>query len=295
MLSNTIAMKRFLKFSKRFLLFLLLVCILAITYIRCTRLTDEVMYEMNDVTYDVYTTGLNHEEFFYEVEGDVTLHAVLFKPDSIIPIGTIIHFPGGGMHIPTSEQSYTPFLEKGFQIFNYERRSLGQSTGVGNNSKVLLEDALYVFDQLVQNPQIKNTPIILWGQSMGGPYATSVAAANQDIIRGLVLEGTFSSFPDIGKEFAHILHLERFSWIVPFIMNNDFPVEEVIKKITKPTIIIHSTKDETVPYELGEKIYKASNKENTEFWTVDSKHIGALYKYESVYLSKFEKLINNRN
>lgn len=286
-------MKRILKFTKRFFFLLLLGGMLAIIYIRCTRLTDDVMYKMNDVTYDVYTTDLNHEEFFYEVEDDVTLHAVLFKPDSMTPIGTIIHFPGGGMHIPTSEKSYTPFLEKGFQIFNYERRGLGQSTGVGNNSKELLEDAIYVFDQIVQNPKIKNTPIILWGQSMGGPYATSVAAANQDTIDGLILEGTFSSFPDIGKEFAHILHLERFSWIVPFIMNNDFPVAEVIKEISKPTVIIHSTNDDTVPYELGEKIYKASNKENTEFWTVDSKHIGALYTYESIYLSKFIQLVDN--
>ena len=81
--------------------------------------------------------------------------------------------------------------------------------------------------------------------------------------------------------------------MVPFIMNNDFPVETLIKEITKPTIIIHSTKDETVPYKLGEKIYNASNKENTEFWQVDSKHIGELYDYESAYISKFEKLLNH--
>ncbi len=251
------------------------------------------MYQMGGATYNTYITDLSHEEFFYKVGDDVSLHAVLFKPDSMPPIGTIIHFPGGGMHIPTSEQSYQPFLEKGFQIVNYERRSLGQSTGVADNSKELLEDALYVFDQVVQLPHIKNMPIILWGQSMGGPYATSVAAVNQDRINGLILEGTFSSFPDIGKEFAHVLHLERMSWVAPILMNNDFPVDEVIKEITIPTIIIHSTKDDTVPYELGEKIYKASNKENTEFWTVDSKHIGALYKYESAYLSKFEQLINH--
>jgi pimeloyl-ACP methyl ester carboxylesterase len=251
------------------------------------------MYQTNGLAYDTYTTNYNHEEFFYKIDSEVTLHGVLFKPDSIAPIGTIVHFAGGGMHIPNSEKLYKPLLEKGFQIFNYERRNLGQSTGVANNSKVLLEDALYIFDQILQQPQIKNTPIILWGQSMGGPYATSVAGANQDRISGLILEGTFSSFPDIGKEFAHVLHLENYSWMVPLIMNNDFPIEELIKKITKPTIVIHSTKDETVPYKLGEKIYHASNKENTEFWQVDSKHIGALYDYESIYISKFEKLINN--
>lgn len=285
-------MKRFLKFIKWTFLFLILISVGIILYVRYTRLTDEVMYETNDVTYDTYTSKFNHKEFFYEIEDRVTLHAVLFKPDSIAPIGTIVHFPGGGMHIPASEKTYKPLLEMGFQIYNYERRGLGRSTGVGDNSKVLLSDALFIFDQLVQDPQIKNAPIIIWGQSMGGPYATSVAAENQDAIQGLILEGTFSSFPDIGKEFAHVLHLESISWIVPLIMNNDFPVTETIKEISRPTIIIHSTKDDTVPYELGEKIYAASNKSNTRFWQVDSKHIGAIYDYEEQYVAKFLELTN---
>ena len=128
---------------------------------------------------------------------------------------------------------------------------------------------------------------------MGGPYATSVGAIHQDKIKGLVLEGTFSSFPDIGKEFAGALHLEKMTWLIPLIMNNDFPSDETIQNIDKPIVIIHSTKDETVSYKLGEKLYEASNKEQTEFWQVDSKHIRALYDYEATYMSKFEKLLHN--
>ncbi|MEP0263140.1 alpha/beta fold hydrolase [Dokdonia sp.] len=252
-----------------------------------------MMYQTNGLVYDRYTTVYNCEEFFYKVDTTVTLHGVLFKPDSIPPIGTIFHFPGGGMHIPNSELLYKSLLEKGFQIFNYERRNLGQSTGIANNSKVLLKDALYVFDQVLQQPQVKNTPVVLWGQSMGGPYAISVAKMHQDKIKGLILEGTFSSFPDIGKEFAGAVHLKNFTWLIPLIMNNDFPSEEAIQELYKPTVIIHSTNDETVPYKLGEKLYNASNKEHTEFWQVDSRHIRALYDYEPTYISKFNQLINN--
>ncbi len=286
-------MKRFLKFTKWIFLFLVAVCIVSIIYIRYTRLTDEIMYQTSNQAYDTYKSDFNHEEFFYKIDNSVTLHGVLFKPDSILPIGTIIHFSGGGMTIPNSESLYAPFLEKGYQIFNYERRGLGQSTGVANNSKVLLQDALYIFDQLLQNQQINNTPVLLWGQSMGGAFATSVALANQNMIQGLVLEGTFSSFPDIGKEFASVLNLENFKWLIPLIMNNDFPADTVIQKIEKPIVIIHSIKDETVPFKLGNKLYKASNQKYTEFWEVDSKHIKAILDYESEYVSKFEKMLQN--
>lgn len=286
-------MKRILNFVKWTFLLLIIFCVSIILYVRYARLTDQMMYQTNDLSYDTYSTDFAHEEFFFNIDTKVTLHGVLFKPDSIPVIATIFHLPGGGMHIPNSESLYRPLLEKGYQIFNYERRGLGQSTGVANNSKVLLQDALFVFDQIMKESQIKNTPTIIWGQSMGGPYATSVAAMYQDKINGLILEGTFSSFPDIGKEFAGAVHLENFTWVIPLIMNNDFPAEEIIRKLHKPTVIIHSTNDETVPYELGEKLYKVSDKEYTEFWQVDSKHLRAMFDYEPDYISKFDTLINN--
>ncbi len=286
-------MKRVLSFAKWLSLFLLLISMGILLYIRYARLTDKLMYETNGLTYDTYITNYTHKEFHYTVEDDVRLHGVLFIPDSITPIATIVHFPGGGMHIPNSESLYKPLLEKGYQIFNYERRGLGQSTGEATNSKVLLQDALFVFDQVMKESQIKNTPIVIWGQSMGGPYATSVAAMNQHKIKGLVLEGTFSSFPQISTEFASVLNLENFKWLIPLIMNNDFPVEEAIQKIEKPIVIIHSINDETVPFKLGEKSYKGSNKESTEFWQIDSKHLRAMFDYESDYISKFDTLIDN--
>lgn len=61
---------------------------------------------------------LNHEELFFKVDHDVILHGVLFKPDSIAPIGTIFHYSDTGMHLMSSiQESYKPLLKKGFQIF----------------------------------------------------------------------------------------------------------------------------------------------------------------------------------
>lgn len=74
-------------------------------------------------------------------------------------------------------------------------------------------------------------------------------------------------------------------------MNNDFPAEKEIKNLTIPTMIIHSKTDRQVPYELGKKIFEAANKNNTEFWDIDSKHIKGIYDYEKRYVGEFMKII----
>jgi len=117
------------------------------------------------------------------------------------------------------------------------------------------------------------------------------AVERPEDINGLILEGTFSSFPDIGKVYAGALNLENFKWTVPLIMNNDFPADKGIKNLTVSTVIIHNKSDKQVPYELGRKIYEAANKNITKFWEIDSKHIMGIYDYEEHYVGEFMRLI----
>jgi pimeloyl-ACP methyl ester carboxylesterase len=246
---------------------------------------------MNGTDYSEFQSKLNYEEFYFDVDKDVKLHGVLFKPDSIISIGTIFHYSGKGMHLNSSmQESYKPLLNKGFQIFCFERRNFGKSNGQATNTLTLKKDALLIFDKIVAMENVAEKPVIIWGQSLGGTFATMNANQRKEKISGLILEGTFGSFPDIGKVYANALNLENFKWIVPLIMNNDFPAKEEIKKLTIPTLVIHSKTDKQVPYELGREIFEAGNKSNTEFWDIDSKHIMGIYDYEDKYVEEFIKM-----
>lgn len=286
-------MKKILKTIKWLVITIVSILIITVLWIRFSRFTDTMIYKTNGLTYDSFQTEYAHQEYYFEVDKNVKIHAVLFKSDSLIPIGTIIHYSGKGMHLMSSQKYYKPILDKGFQVFSFERRNFGKSTGTDDNSVRLKKDALYVFDEILKNKEIKGIPIIIWGQSLGGAFATMNAAERQEKIKGVILEGTFSSFPDIGKVYANALHMENFKAFVPLLMNNDFPTEKKIKKIKKPVLIIHSYNDKQVPYELGEKLYESSNKDNTEFWKVEGKHIKALFDYEKEYIDKFLQMINN--
>ncbi|MDY8135273.1 alpha/beta hydrolase [Aquimarina sp. 2201CG5-10] len=285
-------MKKVYKITKWILLLGILIFVLLVLYIRFSRYTDTMIYKTNDIGYSVFKTAFDYEEYYFHRDNNVKIHGVLFKTKTLFPKGTIIHYAGKGMHLQSSQKYYKALLQRGFQVFSFERRGFGKSTGIADNSLVLKEDALYVFDEILKHKNVIDTPIIIWGQSLGGAFATMNAAARQEKIKGLVLEGTFSSFPDIGKVYANALHLENFKGVVPLLMNNDFPAEKEIKKITKPSLIIHSQTDQQVPYELGKKLYDASHLSSTQFWEIKGKHIRGIFDYEEKYVALFEKMIS---
>ena len=287
-------MKIFLKTLKWLAITVVSLILIAILYIRFSRFSDAMIYQTNGSDYAEFTSELNFEEFYFDVGDDVKLHGALFKPDSISPIGTIFHYSGKGMHLMSSIQKiYKPLLKSGFQVFCFERRDFGKSNGEAKNSLTLKKDALFVFDKVSQLENVAEKPIIIWGQSLGGTFATMNAKERQEKVDGLIIEGTFNSFPNIGKVYAKALNLENFKWVVPLLMNNDFPAGKMVQELTIPTLILHSKTDEQVPYELGMNIFESANKNNTRFWDIDGKHIMAIYDYEQRYVNEFIKMVEH--
>ncbi len=285
-------MKTLLKILKWIAITIFSIVIIGILYIRYTRKIDKIIYQAaNFKPYEKFESKFKVEENYVTVAKNVKLHTALFKPDSIEPIATIFHPMGKGGNLLNVQNFYPALIKKGFQIFTFEYRDIGLSTGKSENSQTLKKDVLFLFDKMAENPSIKSKPIIVWGQSMGSAFATMAAAERQNKISGLVLEGAFSSFPDIAKNYAQALHLEHFKWLVPLVMQNDFPADEEIKSIHKPVVIIHSTEDEAVPFTLGKKLYNASNKENTTFWKIKGAHVQGIILNEKEYVQKFMTLI----
>jgi len=105
--------------------------------------------------YEVFESSFKHKELHIPLEKDIKIHAVLFKPDSIKPIGTIFHHLGNGMTLINSQKLYKPLINNGFQIFAYERRGFAKSTGNDDNSIILKNDAITIFDKFLELKDVK--------------------------------------------------------------------------------------------------------------------------------------------
>lgn len=285
-------MKKIIIVFKWFVSLSILVVISAMCYIRFSRTLDPYIYRASPSKGE-FTSQYRHKEMMIRLDDSTKIHAAIFIPDSIKVKATIFHHLGNGMDLNTAQLLYKVLLQNGYQIFAYERRGFGGSSGEDNNTRILKMDAIEIFDRFKKMDEVKNTDIIIWGVSLGGIFATTNAAERNNDIKGLIIEGTFSSFPDVAKHYASEINLENYKWLIPLLLNNDFPANKEIKKVTKPVVVIHSTEDKLIPFKLGENIFINSNKTNTTFWKIKGAHVKGIIKYEQEYLNKFDKILYN--
>lgn len=286
-------MKKLLKISKWSLLILFVLCFGMIAYLRIGRTLDPQIYRA-DYRDEAIESEFDFREMYLSLDDGTKIHSAIFiPPEESKAKATIIHHAGNGMNLNDSQKRfYAPLLNAGYQVFTYERRGYGKSTGESNNSQTLGRDANEIFDQVLEFDEVKGSKILIWGTSIGGIFATANAAAKNNQIDGLIIESAFSSFPKIGQHYASEVSLENFKFLIPLILNNDFPTNVEISKVDKPVVIIHSVDDRKIPFEFAEDIYENSNKQTTEFWKIEGKHVRGILNYEQEYVEKFDKMID---
>lgn len=88
--------------------------------------------------------------------------------------------------------------DMGCNVFMLQYRGYGLSTG-NPNEKGLMIDAQTGLDYIRGRPELKDTRVVLYGQSLGG--AVSIALASRNLnkgdISGIMLENTFTSIPKL--------------------------------------------------------------------------------------------------
>jgi uncharacterized protein len=210
------------------------------------------------------------------------LNGWLLKPKNQIPTITLLHFHGNSGFLFNQHQAISPLIKYGFQIFMFDYSGFGFSEGKATRENVLA-DANAALDYLKNRPEVKNTKLIIYGQSLGGHLAAVVGSQRQNDIDGLVIEGAFSS------------HKEMAGHVVPLFGNilvkQVYSAKKSIKKFNKPLLVIHSREDKIVPLFMSKKIFDKANQPK-EFYEVDKYHIGALQFYSNEIATKIKRFLS---
>ncbi len=220
------------------------------------------------------------ESVNFESSNGNTLNGWMIKPKNYIPTTTLLHFHGNGGFILSQYQALTPLLKFGFQIFIFDYSGYGFSEGKATRKNVLI-DGNSALTYLKSRPDIKNTRLVIYGQSLGGHLSAVVASQRQADIDGLVIEGAFSSHKDIAAESAGIFGR--------MFVSEQYCAVKSIRTYKKPVLVIHSTEDDIIPFEMGEKIYANAN-EPKNFYEIKKCHICGPEFYADSIAIKIENL-----
>jgi fermentation-respiration switch protein FrsA (DUF1100 family) len=195
--------------------------------------------------------NLKYEDVFFEAVDKTRVHGWYCpceKPRAVILIahgnaGHVAHRAGWLRYLQTEARVTT-------LMFDY--RGYGRSAGKPTVPGVL-QDARAARAKLCELAGVKDSELLLMGESLGGAVAVQLAAESAP--RGLILQSTFSSLRDAAN-----VHFPRLSWLVP---KNKLDSFSAISRYKGPLLQSHGTTDGTIPFLLGEKLHRAANQPKT--------------------------------
>lgn len=136
----------------------------------------------------------------------------------------------------------------GAAVLLFDYRGYGRSEGTPSETGVLA-DARAARAWLAAKAGISESEVVLMGESLGGAVAVDLAT---DGARGLILENTFTSVPDVA---AH-----HYPWVpIRLLMRTQLNAREKIGQYHGPLLQTHGEADTIVPYALGRALFDAAN------------------------------------
>ena len=200
---------------------------------------------------------------------DVTLSGTLIKVDDAQ--ATVIYFGGNQFRVSVAGgKPAQQILPMNVNILMVDHRGYGNSEGTPTIEN-LKRDALSVYDYVATRTDLKNTPTILHGHSLGSMIAGYVASERP--ADALVLEGSITNVKQMTSQ--------RMPWFVKPFVEVNFSDElarvdnlKVVESFTAPLLIITGEDDTQTPPDLAETLYQHAISKQKQLYIVKGKHHG---------------------
>jgi uncharacterized protein len=198
------------------------------------------------------TKDMQHEWIEHhsaESQADVKLHA-LWHPSENAKAPVMLYLHGARRTVEASAFRIRRMRDLGFSVLAVDYRGFGQSTNELPSEAAVVEDARAAWDWLARKyPQ---QPRYIFGHSLGGAIAVQLACGVDDA-SGLIVEGTFTSIPDVFRSF-------KWGWLpVTGLITQRFDSAEQIARVKVPVLVVHGSNDTLIPPELGRALYERAS------------------------------------
>ena len=185
------------------------------------------------------------EDVYFQAEDGTQLHG-WYVPHPH-PRAHVLYCHGNAGNITCRAQVLKHLNEQlGLSVFVFDYRGYGRSEGKPTERGVL-SDAQAASGWLAERAGVDPRQLVLLGRSLGGPVAVDVAADHG--ARGLILESTFPSLPDVAAKI--------YPWLpVRLLLRTRLDAAKKIRAYDGPVLQSHGDSDGLVPIGLGKQLHQ---------------------------------------
>ncbi len=200
-----------------------------------------------------YAEGMDHVwiEFPSNVTGEnAKLHALWIEAEDAKPdTPVLLYLHGARWNVAGSAGRMRRMRDMGFAVLAIDYRGFGKSTSGLPSEEKAYEDARAAWEWLAT--KYPGRPRYVFGHSLGGAIAIDLAARVGDE-SGTIVEGTFTSIPDVASTF-------KWGWLpIGPLITQRFESIDKVGRIGSPLLVVHGDHDKLIRTELGQRLYQAA-------------------------------------
>ncbi len=200
-----------------------------------------------------HRSQLGASDVWLTTADDVKIHAWWVPSPGAKWVSLYLH--GNGGNLTHRLDHLQEIRAAGSSVLIIDYRGYGKSSG-GPSEHGLYLDAEAAYRYLVDaGHRVSN--ILLHGESLGCAVAVDLAARHE--CGGVVLEAPFTSVREVAGRVLPLLG-PLIAW--------GFDSKSKIDRVKAPILIIHGTRDEVIPFELGKALFDAAHQPKS-FWELD--------------------------
>jgi uncharacterized protein len=188
-------------------------------------------------------------EFDSKVTGSRAKLHLLIAGDGHPDKPVLLYLHGARLNVSGSAWRMQRMQQLGFTVVAVDYRGFGKSSDEPPSEDKSYEDARAAWDWVART--FPERARYVFGHSLGGAIAIDLAANVSDE-HGTIVEGTFTSIPDVVTSM-------RWGWLpVGWLISQRFDAASKVATIGSPLLVVHGSEDQLIKPELGRRLFDAA-------------------------------------